>query len=54
MEGFLTPEPETLMGYNRSGTTRKKRLRRHKKHVEQLERKAANQATATAAQPQKK
>jgi hypothetical protein len=42
------------MGYNRSGTTRKKRLRRHKKHVEQLERKAARQATTTPAQTKTK
>lgn len=36
------------MGYNRSGHTRKKRLIRNKKHLLQLERKAA----AQAAQPQ--
>jgi hypothetical protein len=42
------------MGYNRSGHTRKKRIRRHKKHVLQLERKAAQQATTTPAQPQNK
>jgi hypothetical protein len=43
------------MGYNRSGHTRKKRLRRHKKHVEQLERKAAaQQATTTQTQAQTK
>jgi hypothetical protein len=32
------------MGYNRSGDTRKKRLRRAKKHMAQLERKAAKAA----------
>lgn len=39
------------MGYNRSGHTRMKRLRRRKKHALQLERKAAKQAgqPATAA-----
>jgi len=34
------------MGYNRSGHTRMKRLKRRKKHLQQLERKAAREATA--------
>jgi hypothetical protein len=34
------------VGYNRSGDTRKKRLRRAKRHMAQLERKAAKTAQA--------
>jgi hypothetical protein len=37
------------MGYNRSGHTRMKRLKRRKKHMLQLERKQARQATNTPA-----
>ena len=36
------------MGYNRSGHTRMKRLRRRKKHMLQLARKAAKQEKQTA------
>jgi hypothetical protein len=36
------------MGYNRSGHRRTKRLKRIKKHTEQLARKAAKQITETA------
>jgi hypothetical protein len=36
------------MGYNRSGNTRKKRLRRRKKHLEQLQRKAEAQPAGQA------
>lgn len=39
------------MGYNRSGHTRMKRLRRRKKHLLQLERKAARQAAPADQQP---
>lgn len=34
------------MGYNRPGKARKDRLKRRKKHLAQLERKAAKQAAA--------
>lgn len=41
------------MGYNRSGHTRMKRLKRRKKHIQQLERKAAREGAAqgTTQQP---
>ncbi|MFO0846239.1 MAG: hypothetical protein U0797_28315 [Gemmataceae bacterium] len=37
------------MGYNRSGHTRMKRLKRRKKHMEQLVRKAAKQESTQPA-----
>lgn len=41
------------MGYNRSGQTRKERLRRRKKHLRQLERKAAKQNEQQGSAPAK-
>ena len=41
------------MGYNRSGHTRMKRLKRRKKHIQQLERKAAREAAGVATAPAK-